>query len=98
MIEIELSNSIEAKKYLDNNKSSFMKLLVNSVEYSFLNNLKSVIVAKIYLTEEDISMNIEIGEANWKKTLNLALSHYTKMEEYEECINVNNLLKQIKSC
>ena len=95
MIEKILKNSLEAKEYLDENKSYFLGLLVDAIEDSYRYDLETISVGKIELIEEELTMEITVDKKNWEVTLDLAMDYYTETEEYEECIRIDEIRDKI---
>lgn len=90
----EYSNVLDFLRY---EKTYIYSEIIKSIEYSFLEGLESIIVAEFDLLEDNMVFKIEISKEEWDESLTLALAHFAKIEEYEECIKIKDLMDKIES-
>ena len=72
-------------------KPLMMKTLVTNIEEGIEDNLESVYIAEIKLT--DIVINVPKSE--WKGGLEKAIEFYIKTEEYEQCSKIKDLINKL---
>ena len=72
-------------------KPLMMKTLVASIAEGIEDNLESVNIAEI----KNHNMIINVSRSEWKGGLEKAMEYYIKIEEYEQCSKIKNLISKI---
>ena len=72
-------------------KPLMFKTLVTSIAEGIEDNLESVNIAEI----KNHNMIINVSRSEWKGGLEKAMEYYIKIEEYEQCSKIKNLISKI---
>lgn len=89
-------NSDELNLFLEKNKTNFFDNILEILKKDINNNDKVVKVADIELLDEDCVLNISLDKSDCLLTLELAKKHYISLEQYEKCIEVDNIINELK--
>ena len=73
-------------------KPTMMKSLVSNIAEGIEDRLESVNIAEI----KNHDLIISVPKSEWKSGLERAMEYYIKIEEYEQCSKIKNLIKKIK--
>jgi len=95
MITIKLDSYKAVSVFLREEKLYMHSLIVESVKEGWKNKLDVVPVLEFHVNENIIK--IDIIEAEYKRSLLLALEYYEENEYYEKCLEVNALIHDIQS-
>ena len=55
------------------------------------NNEKIANVANLMVNDDVITINVE--KSDWSSHLNFSIAYFERIEDYETCIEINNILK-----
>jgi hypothetical protein len=94
MITIKLDSYKAVSVFLREEKLYMHSLIVESVKEGWKNKLDVVPVLEFHVNENIIK--IDIIEAEYKRSLELALSYYEENEYYEKCMEINSLIHDIQ--
>ena len=95
MLKIRVDDYEDISIFLRDEKDTFFRAIVDAIKKGWKNKLNRVEVAEFAITNQQSIINIDIEEEDWSESLHLALYHYEDTEEYEKCIKVKNLIKDI---
>ena len=82
--------------FLKENKTLFFDTLINSIKENINNDEIIKKIADIEIIKEDCILDISIDKTDCSETLELAKEHYIKMEQYEKCIDIDNIDNKLK--
>lgn len=64
--------------------------LIDAIKYSIQNNKKDADVVQIYETDCILSLD----KSDWTETLNEAINFYAADDDYDKCIEIQNIIKK----
>jgi hypothetical protein len=94
MNKIKLNTYKEVATFLLEEKDVMHSLIVNSVKEAWKNKLDVVCVIEFHINDDIIKINIP--EHKYKRSLEIALSYYEEVENYEKCMEINLLMHDIQ--
>jgi hypothetical protein len=95
MFKKSFRNTEEFNSYLENNKTEFFDVIIDNIKKCIEDDLLIVKIADIELTEEDHRVNVSIEIESCSDTIELAKEHYIKTEQYEKCVELDDIIKKL---
>lgn len=95
MVKIKLDKYEDLSSFLKDEKNYFFEVIINAIKKGWKNKLDKVTVAEFLISESETTIIIDMERDDWEESLYLALYHYEEMEEYEKCIDLKGLIKNI---
>lgn len=98
MITIRLKNVDEASEFLLNEREIIYNLIISKIKTNYeLKSVSTVRIIEIILLEEASKVEIEVARENWCDSLGLALEFFEKIEGYEKCLEIKDLINKVKN-
>ena len=94
MLIIDASTYEELEHYLRTEKHKFYNTLITEIETSWLNGEEISKIARAEL-DNGVRIIIDIPRKDWTNTLNKCIGYYETIEEYETCLRLQKLIKEI---
>jgi hypothetical protein len=94
MLIISVETYEELEHYLRTEKHKFYNALVTEIETSWLNDEKISKIARAKLNN-GVRIIIDIPRNDWTNTLTKCIIYYETIEDYETCIKLQKLIKDI---
>lgn len=96
MLIISVDTYEELEHYLRTEKHKFYNTLITEIETSWLNDEKISKIARADLNN-GVRIIIDIPRKDWTNTLNKCITYHEKIEEYETCLRLQKLIKEINA-
>jgi hypothetical protein len=93
-MEVRFESFKEVSEFLRDNKLYMFTLIVKHIKGAVENNVDCVTIMEFNV--KDISMKIEVPRVDYILSLTLALHFFEDMELYENCVEINNIIKDIQ--
>ena len=81
----------EYNEELGSKKTQVYKSLIEGVSEAIKNNKKEIKLVEV----KNTNVYITVEKPNWKSSLDSALQFYEKVEEYEQCSKIKNLIDKL---
>jgi hypothetical protein len=94
MKNVHLDSFEEMSDYLRNNKESFFGLIIEGVKQCIEDGIEFIDIIHFFV--KDTKIVIQVKKDDWNTTLLLALEYFESVEDYEKCIEIKNLINNIK--
>jgi len=94
MKNVHLDSFEEMSDYLRNNKESFFGLIIEGVKQCIEDGVELIDIIHFFV--KDTKIVIQVKKDDWNTTLLLALEYFESVEDYEKCIEIKNLINNIK--
>lgn len=95
MLKVKVDNYDDIGIFLKEEKKIFFGAIISGVKNAWKNKLDRVEVAEFLIEDTETVVNIDIEEEDWEESLYLALYYYEDIEEYEKCVEVKDLIRNI---
>tara|TARA_B100001094_G_C17980489_1_gene694972 strand:+ start:52 stop:357 length:306 start_codon:yes stop_codon:yes gene_type:complete len=86
----------EFNSFLKKNKTLFFDTIITSIKENINNDEIILKIADIEIIDEDCVLDVSIDKTDCFQTLGLARDHYIKLEQYEKCIEIDNIENKLK--
>ena len=93
MINIEFKNYGEAINFIKNEKDLLFIETFTEIKNSIKNNKDIAKVANLSIN--NFIMVINIDKVDWVKHLKMSIKYFERIEDYETCIEINNVIKNL---
>jgi hypothetical protein len=90
-INLEFESYREIIDFIQNEKDLLFTETLNEIKNSIKNNEKIANVANLMVNDDVITINVE--KSDWSSHLNFSIAYFERIEDYETCIEINNILK-----
>ena len=90
-INLEFVSYREIIDFIQNEKDLLFTETLNEIKNSINNNEKIANVANLMVNDNVITINVE--KSDWSSHLNFSIAYFERIEDYETCIEINNILK-----
>ena len=90
-INLEFESYREIIDFIQNEKDLLFTETINEIKNSIKNNEKIANVANLMVNDDVITINVE--KSDWSSHLNFSIAYFERIEDYETCIEINNILK-----
>ncbi len=90
-INLEFESYREIINFIQNEKDLLFTETLNEIKNSIKNNEKIANVANLMVNDDVITINVE--KSDWSSHLNFSIAYFERIEDYETCIEINNILK-----
>jgi hypothetical protein len=90
-INLEFESYREIINFIQNEKDLLFTETLNEIKNSIKNNEKIANVANLIVNGEVVK--IDIDKKDWASHLNYSIAYFERIEDYETCIEINNILK-----
>ena len=90
-INLEFETYREIIDFIQNEKDLLFTETLNEIKNSIKNNEKIANVANLMVNDDVITINVE--KSDWSSHLNFSIAYFERIEDYETCIEINNILK-----
>ena len=94
MKNVHLDSFEEMSDYLRSNKESFFGLIIEGVKQCIEDGVELIDIIHFFV--KDTKIVIQVKKDDWNTTLLLALEYFESVEDYEKCIEIKNLINNIK--
>lgn len=95
MLKIRVDSHDDISAFLRDEKDVFFEAIIEAISDGWVEKLDRVPVAEFVITDSDSILSIDIEEEDWNESLYLALYHFESAEDYERCIELQNLIDDI---
>lgn len=95
MLNIEVEDYNEMNEFMREQKTLFFVNLIMCVEKGWREDSDVIVIAKFTLKSSGNTLSISIDQEDWYELIYIALYHFERVEEYEYCAEVNNLIKKM---
>lgn len=96
MFKESYDNVNEFNLFLKKNKTLFFDTIITSIKENLNNDEIILKIADIEIIDEDCVLDVSIDKTDCFQTLDLAKEHYIKLEQYEKCIEIDNIENKLK--
>ena len=90
-INLEFESYREIIDFIQNEKDLLFTETLNEIKNSIKNNEKIANVANLMVNDDVITINVE--KSDWSSHLNFSIAYFERIEDYETCREINNILK-----
>lgn len=94
MENVHLDSFEDMSNYLRSNKESFFGLIIEGVKQCMGDGIELIDIIHFFV--KDTKIVIQVKKDDWNTTLSLALEYFESVEDYEKCIEIKNLINNIK--
>ena len=94
MENVHLDSFEDMSDYLRSNKESFFGLIIEGVKQCMGDGIELIDIIHFFI--KDTKIVIQVKKDDWNTTLSLALEYFESVEHYEKCIEIKNLINNIK--
>jgi hypothetical protein len=89
-IDYEEGDSLE--RIFKQHKNIVYNRIFDSIKFGIKNKLKEVVVFELGDTEKYLDLTID----NWENSLNNCLKYFVEIEDYEKCLECQEMIKKMK--
>lgn len=90
-INLEFENYGQVITFIQNEKDLLFTEALNEIKKSIENNKKVANIANLMVNDSVIAINVE--KDDWSSHLNVSIGYFERIEDYETCIEISNILK-----
>lgn len=90
-IDYEEGDSLES--IFKQHKDVVYNRIFDSIKFGINNNLKEVVIFEL----GDTSTYLDLMKEDWINSLNNCLFYFSEVEDYEKCLECQNLIKKINT-
>lgn len=90
-INLEFENYEDIIDFIKNEKDLLFTETLKEIKKSIENNKEIAKVANLIYNDTIIAINVD--KVDWSSHLNVSIRYFELIEDYETCIEINNLLK-----
>ena len=94
MENVYLDSFEDMSDYLRSNKESFFGLIIEGVKQCMGDGVELIDIIHFFV--KDTKIVIQVKKDDWNTTLSLALEYFESVEDCEKCIEIKNLINNIK--
>lgn len=94
MENVHLDSFEDMSDYLRSNKESFFGLIIEGIKQCIGDGIELIDIIHFFV--KDTKIVIQVKKDDWNTTLSLALEYFESVEDYEKCIEIKNLINNIK--
>lgn len=95
MIDIQVEDYDEMNTFIKEQKDLFFTNLILCIEKGWEEDKTIVGIAKFFVKKTSNTVSISIGREDWYESLHVALYHFEAIEDYEYCIEINELIDKM---
>ena len=95
MIERNVKDHEEINTFLRDEKELFFTNLVIAIQTAWEDGYSIVDIAKFHITETGTTLDISIGNEDWRQSLYLGLYHFEEVENYEYCEEIKDIITKM---
>jgi hypothetical protein len=92
-INLEFENYRSVIDFIQNEKSLLFTETFNEIKKSIKNDDEMANVANLIVNDEVIVINID--KKDWPLHLNYSIEYFESVEDYETCIEISNVVKNL---
>lgn len=96
MMYLEFNNRDHLDEYLVNNRGEMYDTIWKSIESAVMLGEDKANIVEIYLTQEQVCIDMVSEADDWLHSLELATTYYAEKEQYETCRDIKLLVEKIK--
>lgn len=96
MSDLGVISNEEFERLIKDEKSIMYGLIYESIKKSFESNLDMANILIVEMSNGSI-MEINSLSSEWIRSLTLALECFSKLEQYEKCVEIKNLMLNIQT-
>jgi hypothetical protein len=93
MIKLKLDSYRAVSNFLKNEKKYFFSLITSLIRDGWENNIENVNIIEFHV--KDSMLKVDVNVEDWNNVLHLALDYYESIEDYENCVEVSDLILDI---
>lgn len=90
-INLEFDNYEEVISFIQREKDLLFTETLNEIKESIKNDKKIANVANLMVNDSVISINVE--KSDWALHLNVSIGYFQRIEDYETCVEIRDILK-----
>lgn len=91
----EFETEDEYQVFLETEREWLYNIIVNSIAYSIELNLDEADIFEARINELSSAIFMSSSRKEWKRSLSLALNWFSGDEQYERCVEIQNLLSKL---